>query len=95
MVGRAYRRVTVIRQTTGRRIITFGQIACEDAVGELGDGAHTRQDLIPIFLGAEAFPLRHPVASVSQPVRTNTKTGRCLTGILIPRLCQTHGIDVI
>ena len=95
MVGLSECRVTVVADAARCRIIPLGKVSCEHTVRQFGYRLHARHNLITVFLRSKAFPFRHPVTGICQPVRSHPETGRCLTGEFFAGFCQTHRIQMV
>ena len=95
MVGGAQRGVTVVGQASCGWVITLGQVACKYPIGQFGNGAHPRHDLVAVLQIARPFPLRHPVARIRQPVGAHTQAGRCTARKVFTRFGQPHRVEMI
>ena len=95
MIGGAQGGVAVIRQPSGSGVITLGQVARENAIGQSGDGAHAFQNLVAIPQVARPFPFGHPVAGIGEPVGSHPEACRRTAREFLAWFGQPHRVEMV
>ena len=95
MIGTFQFGIALTADDTGCRVKAKRFRACENPVGQGDDTLHAGNDFIAVSHIASAFPFRHPVSGVCQPVGTNAQAGRGGARIFATWLCQTHWVESI